>query len=188
MKWKSRFRKRGCRKWLTFAEIEMRYGSKDIATAICNSKEADPELSKSQVRFHPDCSESSFAIVRLCSIDRLQTSNRNNIASWYIHLCTYYGFSSSGPEAVSGVDRGCRRRSTRWSSWKAFWSLRRWEAVSRQITIPKPEVQIPLKEATWQKKQQEQKAAEETQDERKKTREQRQWFAVWQQQLLFGFQ
>ena len=51
----ARHRRRGARKWLTLSELTQKYGSARVAIKIKEAKEADPEMSKHQVRFHPDC-------------------------------------------------------------------------------------------------------------------------------------
>lgn len=50
----TRNRKRGARKWMTFHEMTMKFGSEKAASQIRDCKRADPVLSKSQIRFHPD--------------------------------------------------------------------------------------------------------------------------------------
>ena len=47
-------RRRGVKKWLTFAEISKQYGER-VATAIVEHKLASPELAEEEVRWHPDC-------------------------------------------------------------------------------------------------------------------------------------
>ena len=54
MKVEHRFRRVGCRKWLTVPELAIKYGSRDVADRIKDAKESDPELSKTQVRYHKD--------------------------------------------------------------------------------------------------------------------------------------
>lgn len=49
----SRFRKRGCRKWLTVAELAVKYGSSSVAEKIKAAKESDPDCTN-QRRPHPD--------------------------------------------------------------------------------------------------------------------------------------
>ena len=51
----SRHRKIGSRKWMTRSELEHKYNSTRIAERIIVSKEQDAELSKTQIRPHPDC-------------------------------------------------------------------------------------------------------------------------------------
>ena len=51
----NRHRKKGARKWMTKAELTFKYQSWRIAERIAQAKENDAELSKSQVRPHPDC-------------------------------------------------------------------------------------------------------------------------------------
>lgn len=51
---KTTHRRFGSRKWLTKPELAMKY-SMEVAEAIIAAKHADPELSKSQIRKHPDC-------------------------------------------------------------------------------------------------------------------------------------
>lgn len=46
-------RKKGQRAWLTLPELEMRYGSKDAAQAICEAKLAEPDTP--HVRDNKDC-------------------------------------------------------------------------------------------------------------------------------------
>ena len=47
-------RRRGVKKWLTYAEISKQYGER-VATAIIEHKLASPELAEEEVRWHPDC-------------------------------------------------------------------------------------------------------------------------------------
>lgn len=51
---KKRSRRHGCRKWLTRSEIATKYGSFDTADSIIAQKMRDPEISKDQIRCHPD--------------------------------------------------------------------------------------------------------------------------------------
>ncbi|CAL1165977.1 unnamed protein product [Cladocopium goreaui] len=51
---KKRSRRHGCRKWLTRSEIATKYGSFDTADGIIAQKMRDPEISKDQIRCHPD--------------------------------------------------------------------------------------------------------------------------------------
>ena len=48
-------RKRGARKWLTYDELAIKYGSYACAQKIKDHKESDAECSRDQVRDHPDC-------------------------------------------------------------------------------------------------------------------------------------
>ena len=50
-----RNRKTGARKWLTEAELTVKYGSARVAERIVQSKQNDAECSKTQIREHPDC-------------------------------------------------------------------------------------------------------------------------------------
>ena len=54
LKTKALHRVKGCRKWLTEAEIARKYNSTEIAAAIVKYKLDSEVLSKSQVRDHPD--------------------------------------------------------------------------------------------------------------------------------------
>ena len=60
LKVSKKHRQRGARKWMTFEEIAAKYHSERVATRIVESKEADPELSKTQIRDHLDCAEPSL--------------------------------------------------------------------------------------------------------------------------------
>ena len=46
-------RRRGVKRWLTFAEIERQYGP-TVAKAIVDHKLTTPDLAETEVRFHPD--------------------------------------------------------------------------------------------------------------------------------------
>ena len=54
MRSKDKHRVKGCRKWLTLAEITAKYNDAEVAWDICRLKLESETLSKSQVRFHPD--------------------------------------------------------------------------------------------------------------------------------------
>lgn len=56
LKQETRMRRKGCRKWLTHAELKLKYGDADVAQKIVDQKELeDPEATGEQVRAHPDC-------------------------------------------------------------------------------------------------------------------------------------
>ena len=46
-------RRRGVKRWLTYAEIERQYGA-TVAKAMVDHKLNTPELAENEVRFHPD--------------------------------------------------------------------------------------------------------------------------------------
>ena len=55
-------RRRGVKRWLTYAEIEKQYGPV-VASAIIQNKLNSQDLCESEVRFHPDapgCEDSMF--------------------------------------------------------------------------------------------------------------------------------
>ena len=54
LKTSSRHRKKGARKWLTEAELALKYGSAVVAAKITLHKRSEPEC-KDQVREHKDC-------------------------------------------------------------------------------------------------------------------------------------
>ena len=45
--------KKGCRKWLTRAEMVTRWGE-DVAQAMIDAKENDPERARKEIRPHPE--------------------------------------------------------------------------------------------------------------------------------------
>ncbi|CAL1127245.1 unnamed protein product [Cladocopium goreaui] len=55
LRYEKRHRRIGARKWLTYAELVIKYGNSDCARKICESKRRDPEVAKEQIRPHPDC-------------------------------------------------------------------------------------------------------------------------------------
>ena len=54
MRTKRTHRVKGCRKWLTEAEIAAKYQSAEVARDIVLVKLENPALAQTQVRFHPD--------------------------------------------------------------------------------------------------------------------------------------
>ena len=58
LKQETRLRRKGCRRWLTHAELKLKYGDCDVAQSIVDQKELeDPEATGEQVRPHPDCAK-----------------------------------------------------------------------------------------------------------------------------------
>ena len=54
LKKKTRHRSFGCRKWLTKAELLVKYQSAEVVEAIVGAKRADAEVEKEFTRAHPD--------------------------------------------------------------------------------------------------------------------------------------
>ena len=88
----SRFRKRGCRKWLTVSELAVKYGSSTVADKIKIAKESDPECAN-QRRPHPDApnepvSRLSWVVAvwgGVASLDDLYDYEYEFITSAHIH-------------------------------------------------------------------------------------------------------
>ena len=58
LKQETRLRRKGCHRWLTHAELKLKYGDCDVAQSIVDQKELeDPEATGEQVRPHPDCAK-----------------------------------------------------------------------------------------------------------------------------------
>lgn len=68
LRYEKRHRRVGARKWLTYAELVLKYGNADCAYKICESKRRDPELAKEQIRSHPDCPGDSDSLFQFSAV------------------------------------------------------------------------------------------------------------------------
>ena len=68
LKYEKRHRRIGARKWLTYAELVMKYGNAECARKICESKRRDLDVAKKEIRSHPDCPGDSVSLFQFRAV------------------------------------------------------------------------------------------------------------------------